>query len=82
MTRLDFVMEPSFECSDDEAGDMAFIKATRTIGGQDTVEEYMAYGLFPLLASFDLGENAEGETLVSKLVEPIQSFLLPDSRRT
>jgi hypothetical protein len=32
-------MEPSFECSDDEAGDMAFIKATRTIGGQDTVEE-------------------------------------------
>jgi hypothetical protein len=42
----------------------------------------MAYGLFPLSASFDLGENAEGETLVSKLVEPIQSFLLPDSRRT
>jgi hypothetical protein len=67
MTRLDFV-------TDDEAGDMAFIKATRTISGRDVVEEYMASGIFPLLVSFNLGEIAEGETLVLKLPVPSPEF--------
>jgi hypothetical protein len=67
MTRLDFV-------TDDEAGDVAFIKATRTIGGRDAIEEYMASGLFPLLVSFNLGEIAEEETLVSKLPVPLPEF--------
>jgi hypothetical protein len=34
MTRLDFVTESSFQCPDDEGGDVAFVKATRTIGGR------------------------------------------------
>jgi hypothetical protein len=42
MTRLDFVMEPSFQCLDDKAGDVAFVKATRMIGGRHAIEEYMA----------------------------------------
>jgi hypothetical protein len=48
MTALDFAMEPPFECGDDDAGDVAFVKATRSIGGRDAIEEYMACGLFPL----------------------------------
>jgi hypothetical protein len=74
MTELDFVMEPPFECPDDEAGDVAFIKATHTIGGWDAVVEYMACGLFPLSVSFDLGEIAYGETPVSKLTVPMPDF--------
>jgi hypothetical protein len=49
------------------ASDMAFVKATCTIGGRDAVEEYMACGLFPLSMSLDLGEIAVEETPVSKL---------------
>jgi hypothetical protein len=33
MIGLDFVMEPPFECPEDDAGDVAFVKATRSIGG-------------------------------------------------
>jgi hypothetical protein len=58
LTSLDFVTDPSFNCPDDEAYDVAFVKATRAIGGRDAVEEYMAYVLFPL----------------SKLVVPLLEF--------
>jgi hypothetical protein len=62
MTRLDFAMAPSCQCSDDDAADMAFVKATHTIGGRDVVEEYMSCGPFPLSASFALGEIANRDT--------------------
>jgi hypothetical protein len=78
---LDFVMEPPFECGDDDAGDVAFIKATHCIGGRDVVEDFMAYGLHPLSASFGLGEIVDGKTPVSKLCLPLLEFLvarLPD----
>jgi hypothetical protein len=60
MSKLEFVIEPSYQCPDDEAGDMAFIKATRAIGGRDAEEEYMTCELFPLSLSFDLIEISEG----------------------
>jgi hypothetical protein len=63
MTGLDFVTDPPLECPDDVVGGTAFIKAMRTIGGRDAIEEYMACGLFPLSASFNLGEVVNGETL-------------------
>jgi hypothetical protein len=66
MMGLYFVMEPPFECPGGDARDVAFIKAMRTIGGCDDVEEYMACGLFPLLASFGFGEIATGEMPVSE----------------
>jgi hypothetical protein len=72
-------MEPSFNCPDEEASDMAFVKATRTISDQDAVEEYMACGLFPLLASFNLVEIADGETPVLNLAVPLPK--LPVARR-
>jgi hypothetical protein len=74
MTALDFASEPSFECADDDAGDVAFIMTTRSIGIRDAVEEYMAYGLFPLLASFGLGEIEDGEMPVSKINWPMTEF--------
>jgi hypothetical protein len=74
MTRLDFVMGPSFQCPDEEASDVAFVKATPAIGGWDAVEEYMACGLFPLSTSFNFGKIAVGETLVSKLTIPLPDF--------
>jgi hypothetical protein len=74
MTGLDFVTEPLFECPDEDAGDAAFVKATRTIGGRDVVEEYMVCGLFPLSVSFGLGEIADGETPVLKLAAPMLEF--------
>jgi hypothetical protein len=74
MTALDFAMEPPFECGDDDAGDVAFVKATRCIGGRDVVDEFMAYGLYPLLMSFGLGEIVDREMPVSKLHLPLPEF--------
>jgi hypothetical protein len=44
MARLDFSTEPSFECADDDAGDLTFAHATSLFGGRDVVEEYLAAG--------------------------------------
>jgi hypothetical protein len=33
MTPLDFLTEPSFECVDEDFGDVAFIRAAGLIGG-------------------------------------------------
>jgi hypothetical protein len=62
MCALDFNTEPSFECGNGDASYAAFVSATRSIGGWDAVEEYMACGLFPLSASFGLREIEDGET--------------------
>jgi hypothetical protein len=74
MTRLYFLIEPPFECPDNDASDMAFIKATLSIGSQDVVEEYMACGLFPLSASFSLDEVVNSEMPVLKLTLPLPEF--------
>jgi hypothetical protein len=74
MTGLDFSMEPPFECPDDDTNDVAFVKATLLIGSRDAIEEYMACGFFPLSASFTLGEDANGQTPVSKLTLPLPEF--------
>jgi hypothetical protein len=47
MTRLDFAMAPSFQCFDDDAADMAFVKATHMIGGRDVVRSICHAGLSP-----------------------------------
>jgi hypothetical protein len=67
MTTLDFVTEPLFKCAEDDASDVAFVKATHSIGEWDTIEEYRACGLFPLSASFSFGEVEDKETPVSKI---------------
>jgi hypothetical protein len=67
MTPLDFSTEPLFDCADDDCGDAAFVRNTSLIGGQDTIEEYLACRMFLLLASFGFGEIADGETPISKI---------------
>jgi hypothetical protein len=73
MGTFDFLMEPPFKCGDDDAEDATFIKATRFIGGRDTIKEFITYGLYPLLANFGLGEVVDRETPVSNL-----HLLLPE----
>jgi hypothetical protein len=74
MSEINLMMEPPFECPDDENGDAAFVKATRTIDGRDVMEEYMACGLFSLSVSFSLGEVADGVMHVLKLSPPVPDF--------
>jgi hypothetical protein len=74
MTDLSFVTDPPFDCSDGEVSDAAFVKATRTIGCRDAVDEYMAFGLLPLSVSFGLGEVDDEEMLVLKLSVPMSDF--------
>jgi hypothetical protein len=71
MAPLDFSIDPSFECADDDFRDLAFVHATGLIGGWDAVEEYLACGLFPLSASFGFIEIADGETPMSKVTLPL-----------
>jgi hypothetical protein len=74
MTKLNFMMDPPFDCPDDEVSDASFVRATRTIGGRDAVEEYMVCSLFPLSVSFELGEVGDGETPVLKRSAPMPDF--------
>jgi hypothetical protein len=38
MSAVDYMVELEVECSDDDAKDVAFVHATTTIGGQDSIE--------------------------------------------
>jgi hypothetical protein len=57
MSGLDFHTEPLFDCADDDSGDIAFIWATKFVGGRDTMEEFLACGVYLLAANvgFDSG---------------------------
>jgi hypothetical protein len=61
MAELSFVSYPLFDCPDNDANDGAFIKSSRTIGSQDAMDEYLAYGLIPLSVNFRLGEVVDRE---------------------
>jgi hypothetical protein len=63
MVPLDFSTDPSFECTDNDSGDLAFIRATSLNGGRDAVQEYLACGMFPLSANFSFAEIVDGVTL-------------------
>jgi hypothetical protein len=80
MTPLDFLTEPSFECADDDSIDVVFIHFACLIGGRDAAEEYLVCRMSPLSANFSFTEIADGETLVSKVVYPCQTFPSPGFR--
>jgi hypothetical protein len=71
---LDFAIELPFECAEDDVGDVAFIKATCSVGGWDTIEEYMACGLFSLSTSYGFEEIEDRGTPVSKINLPMSEF--------
>jgi hypothetical protein len=45
MSALRFCMKPSFDCPDDDLSDGAFIRASKCIGGLDTMEEFVSCGV-------------------------------------
>jgi hypothetical protein len=50
MCSLEFRMDPPFYCVDDDSGDIAFVQATKFIGGRDAMGEFIACGMYPLAA--------------------------------
>jgi hypothetical protein len=75
MCGLDFRMEPPFDCTDDDSGDVAFVRATKFIGGWDDVEEFLACGVYPLTANVSFDRVAVGVTPVSKFKMPLPKFV-------
>jgi hypothetical protein len=76
MSALELFTELPVDCLDTNAGDVTFVKATGTIGGHDAVQDHLACVLYPLSASFSLGEVANGITPVSKLRVPLPKFFV------
>jgi hypothetical protein len=67
-------MEPPFDCPDDDSRHAAFIMADSFIGNRDTVEEYLACGIYSLSAGVDFGRITDGVTSVSRLKLPLPKF--------
>jgi hypothetical protein len=74
MSELDFAIEPEVECLDNDPNDVAFIRATATIGGCDVVEEYVACKIYLLAADFCFENVPLGMTLVSKVEAALPLF--------
>jgi hypothetical protein len=71
MTPLVYEMDVSSSCGPEDVGFVAFIEATSLIGGRDTVEEFLASGLWPLGQQFGF-EVETKESPLSKV-----SVLMP-----
>jgi hypothetical protein len=74
VSTLDYVVESEVECLDDDTNDIAFIRATATIGGRDAVKEFMACKMYPLASGFIFRGVTIGSTLVSKVRNPLLVF--------
>jgi hypothetical protein len=66
MSAPDYVVEPDVECPDDDPNDVAFVRATATIRGQDAIEEFMACKMYPLASGIGFKGVTIGMTHVSK----------------
>jgi hypothetical protein len=75
MCSLEFQTEPPFACADDDSGDVAFVQATKFIGGRDAVEEFIACGMYPLATGTNFDRVATRTTPVSKLKVPLPKFI-------
>jgi hypothetical protein len=75
MASLDFSTYPSFECMDNDFGDLAFIHAIGLIGSRD-VEQYLAYGMFPLSANCSFTYIADGEAPILMVTMLVPEFPL------
>jgi hypothetical protein len=74
MSALDYEVEPSVDCPDTDANDVAFIRATTMIGCRVAVEEILACEMYPLSAGFSFKNVSEGTTAMSKVVVPLPIF--------
>jgi hypothetical protein len=76
MGELDYTIEPEVECPDNDPNDAAFIQTTVTIRGRDAVEEYMAWKIFPLAASFGFESVPLGMPAISRVETPLPLFAM------
>jgi hypothetical protein len=75
MCSLEFRTEPPFDCADDDSRDVAFIQATKFIGGQDAVEEFIDCGMYPLATGSGFDRVATRMTLIYKSKVPLLKFV-------
>jgi hypothetical protein len=73
--RSGLLYEPPFDCADDDSGGVAFILATKFIGGCDAMEEFLACSVYPLAANAGFNKVAVGLTPVSKLKMSLPKFV-------
>jgi hypothetical protein len=70
MVLLNYSTKVTFECDPGDANGAAFTDAALIIGGRDAVEEFLAYGLWPLSKKFGFKVEAK-ETPLLKVVVPM-----------
>jgi hypothetical protein len=76
MSKLDYAIELEVECTDNDPNNVAFVRVTATIGGRDTVEEYVACKMYPLVVGFGFESVPLGMTSVSKVETPLPLFAM------
>jgi hypothetical protein len=69
MTPLNYLTDAPFECGPEDTDVVAFVEAASIIEGCDTVEEFLAYGIWPL------SENCDFE--VETKQTPLSKFMVP-----
>jgi hypothetical protein len=74
MSALDYTVELEFECLDNDPNDIAFVRVTATIRGQDAVEEFVACKMFSLAVGFGFKEVTISMTPMSKVRTPLPMF--------
>jgi hypothetical protein len=70
MTRLNHLTEAPSECDPEDTNFAAFVEATSIIGGHDTVQEFLACGLWHLSENFGF-QVERNESPMSKVMVPM-----------
>jgi hypothetical protein len=61
------LVDAPFECSPEDVNVKAFIEATSIISGRDAVEQFLAYGIWPLNESCDFEVETKETPLLKVL---------------
>jgi hypothetical protein len=67
---LYYLTEVPHSCAANDVNAMAIEEATKIIRGHDVVEEYLAYGILPLIYNWS-HEIERMDVLLSKLIVPL-----------
>jgi hypothetical protein len=71
---LNFWTKLYFDCTDDDLSDNAFVWASKHIGGQDVMQEFIACNICPLVVGISFEQVKVGMTPVSKMKVPLPRF--------
>jgi hypothetical protein len=75
MAPLDYLNDALFECSPKDTDVAAFVDSMTIIGSHDAVEEFLAYGIWPLSNSCGF-EVETKETPLSRVIVPMPKVTL------